>query len=632
MKIKTIVSVLIFSLLLLGCSDGDNTYQASYNIPSINNSNSPTTPSTNPIYTSDPAPTYSTTNPPVVEKTTISYEKLSGSESFKPSSNSSFEVIFFDIYNAVSSDGKSYEHLCDNPTTANKPSDCYLIKSGDVEILVDGGFFGPSQTSANSKTKYQIMEKSILPKIASYLSDDGVLDYLIVTHSDFDHISMLSGFNYNDKSYGIFDAFLENREIQTFDNSSKQIKKFNCIKNIIDFDGYKTRCLCDEDNTNKLVDTDTFRDYRSKRDQLEKNENTYYSAASTFFEEANCAQMDNDDDYQNEDGQLFPSHLSNYVPTFYQEENAATAINVKHAYPKEGFHSKVANGDKWVKKYKENTVSNKPYKEKEFGKLVSHGECVTREGKTIPSNYTYDINLGDGVTLSILYNWFYDHYYQHSFSSPDCNDLSVCFEVFNSNEKILITGDATGDTEDALLRYYPSTTGVLNNVTCYKSAHHGSTTYRHGSSGYRSNCLQLFDTIFERKGIVVTTGVFQKPRALFVSENKVTDHLYQALSGVAQMNQDFFDSANKYADYILCPEAVVSVSERPSDFTTTPLYGDIHIKFNKGKTLFSFNYTEDTLMYIEGSEQLSNYAVSKVDGNKAISLQNTNAYKAMGLI
>ena len=291
MKTKALASLALFSFLLLGCSGNG---------------------------ISD-----STSEPPA-PKTTISYEKLSGSESFEPSKGSSFEVVFFDIYNAVDSEGKKYENLCDSPIDANKPSDSYLIKSGDIEILVDGGFFGPKPNSCNSKTKYQVLEKSILPKIASYLSDDGVLDYLIVTHSDFDHLSMLSGFDHEGKTYGILDAFLKHREIKLFGSDSSsgksQTKEFKSIGNIIDFDGYKTRCLCDEDRSNKLVDTETFRKYREKRDEIERNSDTYYSAASTFFEEVNCAQMDNDDDYENEDGQVFPSHLSEYVPTYYQEK------------------------------------------------------------------------------------------------------------------------------------------------------------------------------------------------------------------------------------------------------------------------------------------------------------------------
>ena len=66
-------------------------------------------------------------------------------------STSGFEVVFFDIENSLQGDGtiQHYYGTTDNlPDTENKlikPADCYLIKSGNTEILVDAGFRAPSK-------------------------------------------------------------------------------------------------------------------------------------------------------------------------------------------------------------------------------------------------------------------------------------------------------------------------------------------------------------------------------------------------------------------------------------------------------------------------------------------------------
>ena len=108
-------------------------------------------------------------------------EKSGDSDS---SETGKFEVIFIDIEN--SSDTLVHYDGANNDRTWGyqgvKPADCYLIKTGDTEILVDAGF--QLQTPRISK----IYKENVLKKIEKYCTD-GILEYLVVTHGDFDHIA-----------------------------------------------------------------------------------------------------------------------------------------------------------------------------------------------------------------------------------------------------------------------------------------------------------------------------------------------------------------------------------------------------------------------------------------------------------
>lgn len=73
----------------------------------------------------------------------------------------------------------------------NTSGDCTLIKTGDTEILIDAG-----STTSSAGT--------IVPYISRYCTD-GVLEYVIATHGDQDHIaSFVGGSTYT----GVFDNFV----------------------------------------------------------------------------------------------------------------------------------------------------------------------------------------------------------------------------------------------------------------------------------------------------------------------------------------------------------------------------------------------------------------------------------------
>lgn len=86
--------------------------------------------------------------------------------------------------------------------------DCTLIKVGNTEILVDAG---SRQASAKTITEY----------VNKYCTD-GVLEYVIATHADQDHIA---GFVGNASAKGIFEAF-ECRTIIDFPRTSKNTQLY----------------------------------------------------------------------------------------------------------------------------------------------------------------------------------------------------------------------------------------------------------------------------------------------------------------------------------------------------------------------------------------------------------------------
>ena len=77
------------------------------------------------------------------------------------------------------------------PMLGNKSSgDCTLIKTGNTEVLIDAG----SEKSSAA---------TLVPYISEYCTD-GVLEYVIVTHADQDHIAAFVGTN---SAPGIFESF-----------------------------------------------------------------------------------------------------------------------------------------------------------------------------------------------------------------------------------------------------------------------------------------------------------------------------------------------------------------------------------------------------------------------------------------
>lgn len=76
---------------------------------------------------------------------------------------------------------------------------------------------------------------------------------------------------------------------------------------------------------------------------------------------------------------------------------------------------------------------------------------------------TFD--LGDGIILTILYNYYYNH------ATTDENNYSVCLLITQGNNNILLTGDLEEDGEEKLVD-----NNNLPECALFKAGHHGSKT------------------------------------------------------------------------------------------------------------------------------------------------------------
>jgi len=107
--------------------------------------------------------------------------------------------------------------------------DCIYIKAGDTDVLIDGG------SRANSAPTV----KSFLNKYVT----DGILEYVIVTHADQDHIAMFAG-----------------------NNSNPSL-----------FEEYKCKTIIDFPRTNKT--TTVYNNYVAKRDaSVQSGKSVHYTA------------------------------------------------------------------------------------------------------------------------------------------------------------------------------------------------------------------------------------------------------------------------------------------------------------------------------------------------------------------
>ena len=73
--------------------------------------------------------------------------------------------------------------------------------------------------------------------------------------------------------------------------------------------------------------------------------------------------------------------------------------------------------------------------------------------------------LADGISMEILYNYYYEHKSSHE------NNYSVCVQFTHGTRKFIFTGDLEEDGEEYLVQY-----NDLTEVELYKAGHHGSKT------------------------------------------------------------------------------------------------------------------------------------------------------------
>ena len=100
-------------------------------------------------------------------------------------------------------------------------------------------------------------------------------------------------------------------------------------------------------------------------------------------------------------------------------------------------------------------------KEKEEGAKVYNAlQCYNNQ-----DGCSRVIDLGFGVELEILYNYYYEN------NSSKENNYSVCFIINQGDNHFLFTGDLETIGEEKLVEF-----NTLPEVTLYKAGHHGSST------------------------------------------------------------------------------------------------------------------------------------------------------------
>ena len=538
-------------------------------------------------------------------------------------------VIFFDDDNIVNEDGTSFTRPKRHVSKTIGSSDCYMVKSGTVELLVDGGYQSmTSYGSVNSNYEYNDeyvkneCQENILKKIASVISSDGVLDYLIVTHADYDHIAALIA------KGGIFDAFLNKKTITTLDGSTVT---FNRINYILDFDSGLVKNFSDEDldKKNRLVRSDYYQAYVQQRELLVEM-GTSYCPASALFDNGNL-ESQNYSFSEDDRNEGMPDSIIDRLKDVPSNSDVQYILD-------ENYNNGV------------NTIKDVDYKDEKI--LQAEVGCLKEiKNKDDVSKYYYSFKFNGGE-LRILYNWHYDYIYHSSFNrdtsdsdstqstdpsdnvydSQDANNISVCFEVVKDNFKFLSLGDLGGAGENGLLKYYKDT-NILSNVSVFKASHHGSV-----NNG--ENSEELFSTT--KPSLIVVTGCacYKNPQW----KKSEDDPVISAMVGRTKTNQALFDNISKaYAGKKNQPMIMYTninsyrnVSGVPY-FESVPFYGDIKVKYSGGKLHVSTSYCGQIDAYISQKWNAEYYHknnkefsfVTRKD-NRILSIQGTDWFKEIG--
>lgn len=518
-----------------------------------------------------------------------------------------FEVIFIDIEN--SSDTLVHYDGANNDRTWGyqgvKPADCYLIKTGNIEILVDAGFQLSGSGEVFNQRISKIYQENVLKKIEKYCTD-GVLEYLIVTHGDFDHIA---GVAVDD---GVFDYFNES------DNKR--------IENIIDFDSDLVVYLSNPNGNdifpsgqNRLLKTEIINKYRTKRDLLVKNKETKHIPAAAFFKGTDYLQ----------ENVMVNAMPNEYLSKYYRVDkknnpltdqiNTSYLTNFYYFSDNEIVHSVCDSVTKQPK------ADNIKFKSTYKNSNINLGEIQEENER-----YYYSIDL-NGVELRILYNWYYDHFYRHSFdsdkefNSQDRNNISVCLEVVSGASKFLTFGDL-GSGETGLINYYKDTS-VLKNVTCFKASHHGSTTNKENSS-------ELYKLMTPK--IVIVPGVAQINQDILKESNMTNDSIFGGLSGTAIMKKEFFEhvfSGNPDTK-IYCMQIAQLLKEEQSgskfSLISASFYGDLIISCGDNKHLVDCTYKGSVEGYVSGqSDETKHFRFENNTKGSILSFCDTEYYKAI---
>ncbi len=195
----------------------------------------------------------------------------------------------------------------------------------------------------------------------------------------------------------------------------------------------------------------------------------------------------------------------------------------------------------------------------ENGKEVNYAKAsdynkegfLTNIDNSNPEDKTID--LGNGITIKILYNYYQDHITE----TRDENNYSVCLLITQGSNNILLSGDLELEGETKLVE-----NNSLPECILFKAGHHGSKTSSNevllskikpqnvvftcvaGSCEYTSNKDNMFPTQ------LAINRISKYTKNCYVTS--VCTSTYPDYSQYTSMNGDIIFSSNKQGSKIIC--------------------------------------------------------------------------------
>lgn len=167
------------------------------------------------------------------------------------------------------------------------------------------------------------------------------------------------------------------------------------------------------------------------------------------------------------DGLLYAYKIDNFIDFSYYMTSKVTIDNASSHVMSEA-------------EEKASTILYKDYlKARSYAISKGAKHYLAKDLTTLGNNWK--VTLGEGVSMTLLYQFYYDHdrsetkalddaYAVSGFSDQNDCSLSLLFE--QGDKKMLFTGDSEKYAESSLVRSNPE----LGPVTLFKAGHHGSPT------------------------------------------------------------------------------------------------------------------------------------------------------------
>lgn len=159
-------------------------------------------------------------------------------------------------------------------------------------------------------------------------------------------------------------------------------------------------------------------------------------------------------------------------------ENFKTGMIIDFALSAKTYDNKVPGNTTVIGRYFD-------ARDKEVAEGATHYTAAQCFNETDGAKRVYQ--LADGITLEILYNYYYFNYDLNSKGNIESgeNNYSVCCMINQGDKHYMFTGDMEKEGEDKLVEYYNNgndkSLPKLPHCDLYKAGHHGSKTSSHNA-------------------------------------------------------------------------------------------------------------------------------------------------------